>query len=182
MREDFLGAGSRLEFLRSHNVCISAQEVARDEKWHKIAKGTATTNDRRLFQHELLTSEDLVEAVFVVYKYYTSQVSEIEHSMIRRLECAMQDSFDLHEAIQAEAISKARGQHIPHASEGSAYGRSVQARRDPARGAVPAQPPALPADWTFSLIEMVANRRRTAEMLQLFRHKFERESQFRQQS
>lgn len=201
LRGDVLGAGKRPKLLPS------AEDKARDRKWHPIAKGTATTEETRHFQYEFLTNHNFINAVDFAGRLCLSEsdlILNFERDMGTRLQRAMEPAVNLSHAIQAEAVSKVGGRPLqgePGASGASTSGGSVsggnvsggstsggsasggrdRARRDPVGGASPAQSNALPAGWTVTFVDMIATRTVTKEMIELFQHKFETEKDFQQQ-
>ncbi len=128
MRGDVLGAGKR-QFLPYH------EDRARDEKWHPIAKGTATTEETRHFQYEFLTNENFFDAVHFAGRLCLSESDlflNSERDMGTRLQRAMQSALNLFHAIQAEAVGKVVGRPLqgePGASGASTSGGSVSGGR-----------------------------------------------------
>jgi hypothetical protein len=186
IRGEVLGAGSRY----GSSAGPSAEEMARDLRWHPIATGTATADETRIFQYEALTNKDFRDAVQTACRLYVSQASEWEQGMYRRLVDALGQCWHLYKAIRTGAISKVGGHPNAEPSGGSvpatksspgvAFRRGDQAPRDLARGDSSFQSPILPAEWTTIFIDIIANRMASGEMLRLFQHKFQTENSFQQ--
>jgi hypothetical protein len=184
IRGEVLGAGSRY----GSSAGPSAEEMARDLRWHPIATGTATADETRIFQYEALTNKDFLDAVQTACQLYESQASEWEQGMYKRLMDALEQCSHLYKTIRTEAISKVGGDpnaepsggYVPgtNSSPGVAFGRGDQAPRDLARGDSSSQSPTLPAEWTAIFIDIIANRLAPQEMLRLFQHKFQTENAF----
>jgi hypothetical protein len=187
IRGEVLGAGSRY----GSSAGPSAEEMERDWKWHPIATGTATDDETRIFQHEILTNKDFLDAVQIACHLYESHASEWEQGMYTRLMDALKQCSNVYKAIRTEAMSNVGGDpnaepsggSVPGAnsSPGVAFGRGDQAPRDLARGASSSQSPALPAEWTAIFIDIIANRMALQAMLRLFQHKFQTENAFQHQ-
>lgn len=179
LRGDVLGAGQS-----SIPQSPSPEEVVRDRKWHPIATGTATTNEARLFRHEMLSNREFVDAVFLARKTCASMApSEFEVNMMLRLDQALSSAMELLNAIHNEAFSKVGGDPTTHLSEFSEDNMSGRNDRGPAglgRRASLASSHVLPVGWALTFIEMVANRRTSDEMDRLFHHKFKTEDDFQQ--
>ncbi|ERF73229.1 hypothetical protein EPUS_03070 [Endocarpon pusillum Z07020] len=184
LRGDVPGAGRS-----STSQSPSPEEVERDRSWHSVATGTATSNEIRAFRHNLLTSSEFVEAVFLARETCASRApSEFEVNLMLRLDQQKQAAGELIDAIQMEAVSKVGGN--PDIRQAVSPEEITSGRRDrdptgPSRGGSLIQARellahALPPGWAMTFIEMIANRRSSVEMERLFHHKFRTERNFQQ--